>query len=278
MGLEAFSPKSVTPVTPEIFPGLHENPLPIEAVSPVSPVTPEKGNDAQKIGDPDPATVTAKDLERQAASGEMTPAEALIRLYANLHNYDAAKLGKALAYAKRETDKALAWLASWVEQWERREAQGLPEPWRVEAPATARPAQAAKPVAIEVWTPAGTPLTIQARDEAHADWIRRMNPKPSGGVSSDSRRPAPAAPIGDEVPANVAEIAQAVAQECGTAPAFCLSLLDGTDLAAIASGDPAMLEAWRTAVRLHPGKPAPRPEPSEPSRIERGASTASTRF
>jgi hypothetical protein len=28
------------------------------------------------------------------------------------------------------------------------------------------------------WTPAGTPIEVEARDDAHADFLRRMNPQP----------------------------------------------------------------------------------------------------
>ncbi len=30
---------------------------------------------------------------------------------------------------------------------------------------------------VECWTPAGRPILIKARDQAHAAWLRKMNPK-----------------------------------------------------------------------------------------------------
>ncbi len=30
---------------------------------------------------------------------------------------------------------------------------------------------------VECWTPAGRPIRIKARDQAHAAWLRKMNPK-----------------------------------------------------------------------------------------------------
>ena len=36
----------------------------------------------------------------------------------------------------------------------------------------------ANPITVQVWTPAGDPVRVRARDQAHADFIRRMNPGP----------------------------------------------------------------------------------------------------
>ena len=36
----------------------------------------------------------------------------------------------------------------------------------------------AQPITVEVWTPAGDPVRVRARDQAHADFIKAMNPGP----------------------------------------------------------------------------------------------------
>lgn len=36
----------------------------------------------------------------------------------------------------------------------------------------------AKPIMVEVWTPAGAPVRVKARDQAHANFIKAMNPAP----------------------------------------------------------------------------------------------------
>jgi hypothetical protein len=38
---------------------------------------------------------------------------------------------------------------------------------------------------VEVYTPAGDMLTVEARDEAHAQWLRRVNPKPSQATENN---------------------------------------------------------------------------------------------
>jgi hypothetical protein len=49
------------------------------------------------------------------------------------------------------------------------------------------PAPVADSLIVEVWTPSGTPMTIRADSAEHADWLRRMNPKPAN--------PAPKPPV-----------------------------------------------------------------------------------
>jgi len=34
------------------------------------------------------------------------------------------------------------------------------------------------PLSVVCYTPAGNPMTVQARDADHAEWLQRMNPKP----------------------------------------------------------------------------------------------------
>lgn len=34
------------------------------------------------------------------------------------------------------------------------------------------------PIRVTAWTPLGNPLEVTARDQEHADWIIRMNPRP----------------------------------------------------------------------------------------------------
>jgi hypothetical protein len=41
------------------------------------------------------------------------------------------------------------------------------------------PAPAHDPLLVTVYTPSGTPMTTRARDADHADWLKRMNPKPA---------------------------------------------------------------------------------------------------
>ena len=36
----------------------------------------------------------------------------------------------------------------------------------------------AKPIMVEVWTPAGAPVRVKARDQEHAEFIKAMNPAP----------------------------------------------------------------------------------------------------
>lgn len=36
----------------------------------------------------------------------------------------------------------------------------------------------ANPITAQVWTPAGDPVRVKARDQEHAEWIQRMNPAP----------------------------------------------------------------------------------------------------
>ena len=36
----------------------------------------------------------------------------------------------------------------------------------------------ANPITLQVWTPAGDPVRVKARDQDHADFIKRMNPGP----------------------------------------------------------------------------------------------------
>jgi hypothetical protein len=33
---------------------------------------------------------------------------------------------------------------------------------------------------VTCFTPAGNPMEVEARDEKHAAWLKRMNPKPQG--------------------------------------------------------------------------------------------------
>ena len=33
-------------------------------------------------------------------------------------------------------------------------------------------------ITVQVWTPAGDPVRVRARDQEHAEWIQRMNPGP----------------------------------------------------------------------------------------------------
>ncbi|WP_031429858.1 hypothetical protein [Methylomicrobium agile] len=51
----------------------------------------------------------------------------------------------------------------------------------VQAPST-------DPLLVEVWTPSGTPMTIRADNAGHAEWLRKMNPKPE----SPAPKPDPA--------------------------------------------------------------------------------------
>ena len=39
-------------------------------------------------------------------------------------------------------------------------------------------AQKNGPILVQAWTPNGDMITVTARDQAHADFIRRMNPAP----------------------------------------------------------------------------------------------------
>lgn len=97
--------------------------------------------------------------------------------------------------------------------------------------------------AVECWTPAGGRLLVLARDEEHAAWLKRMNPKPAMNATP---RPAPA-----DVPERVKTMAEIIAFEANTTPEFCLGLLDGFDIAAINSGKaPELVDVWQAATRL----------------------------
>lgn len=101
-------------------------------------------------------------------------------------------------------------------------------------------------LAVEAWTPAGARLTVQAHDEAHAAWLRKVNPKPA---SPDRHQPQAVALA--DVPKRVAELARLVAFEVGTEPELCLGLLSRGDVEAIdACADPARVDAWECAARL----------------------------
>ncbi len=39
---------------------------------------------------------------------------------------------------------------------------------------------------VECWTPAGGSILIRARDQQHAEWLRRMNPPPESVTKSNS--------------------------------------------------------------------------------------------
>ena len=39
---------------------------------------------------------------------------------------------------------------------------------------------------VECWTPAGGRILIRARDQEHAEWLRRMNPPPESVTKSNS--------------------------------------------------------------------------------------------
>jgi hypothetical protein len=41
------------------------------------------------------------------------------------------------------------------------------------------PAPATDPLLVTFYTPSGTAMMIRARDADHAEWLRRMNPKPT---------------------------------------------------------------------------------------------------
>jgi hypothetical protein len=43
---------------------------------------------------------------------------------------------------------------------------------------TTEPAPAHDPQRVQIWTPSGTPMTTRANDAEHAEWLRKMNPKP----------------------------------------------------------------------------------------------------
>lgn len=71
---------------------------------------------------------------------------------------------------------------------------------------------------IEVWTPSGTAMTIRADNAEHAEWLRRMNPKP--------KNPAPKP---DPIPEHDDErIDEADHNEQGRFFKFLVTRLDGT--------------------------------------------------
>jgi hypothetical protein len=43
----------------------------------------------------------------------------------------------------------------------------------------------ANTLTVICYTPAGNPLVVEARDEAHAEFLRKMNPKPTKGTPRD---------------------------------------------------------------------------------------------
>jgi hypothetical protein len=49
---------------------------------------------------------------------------------------------------------------------------------RAQTSPKAAPIPAPDPLLVEVWTPSGTPMTIRADNAEHAEWLRKMNPKP----------------------------------------------------------------------------------------------------
>jgi hypothetical protein len=51
------------------------------------------------------------------------------------------------------------------------------------------------PLLAEIWTPSGTPITIRADNTEHADWLKRMNPKPA----SPAPKPEPATASGARI-------------------------------------------------------------------------------
>ena len=69
------------------------------------------------------------------------------------------------------------------------------EAWRCAMRLEFRPAPAPEPtggggdpLAALCHTPAGWPLTVQARDPGHAAWLRRVNPRPVPTAERDGRR------------------------------------------------------------------------------------------
>ena len=46
----------------------------------------------------------------------------------------------------------------------------------------------ANPITVQVWTPAGDPVRVRARDQAHADFIKAMNPAPGMVRCCDCQR------------------------------------------------------------------------------------------
>jgi hypothetical protein len=58
----------------------------------------------------------------------------------------------------------------------------------------------AAPFPITIHTPMGGAVTVMARDEAHADWLRRMNPPPPDGFTPIEGRPTPNAPPAPAIP------------------------------------------------------------------------------
>jgi hypothetical protein len=56
---------------------------------------------------------------------------------------------------------------------------------------TTEPAPATDPLLITVYTPSGTPMTTRARDAEHAEWLRRMNPKPANPAPKPKPKPKP---------------------------------------------------------------------------------------
>ncbi len=115
----------------------------------------------------------------------------------------------------------------------------------VEPPTSPKDATEPGGIVIHVPTPNGGMVRFLAQDQAHADWIMRMNPCPSTLATIHTERTTTSG-----YPATVRNLAREIGAMHGCSPDDALSLLGPDDCRALKAGDMDMMGAWGVAVQL----------------------------